>query len=139
MENNKKERSPTKWVPHDAVQHRTAGPYSPVLEIACDRLVLISGQAPIDMDGVVVGDTIEDQTRYTMENCIKQLSYAHCTLDNVFKVNVYLTDLALWPRFNVVYAPYFNAPLPCRTAVQVGLLYTFLVEIEMWAAKKNNT
>ena len=33
----------------------------------------------------------------------------------------------------------FNASLPCCTAVQVGLLYIFLVEIEMWAAKKNNT
>ena len=70
-----------------------------------------------------------------MENCIKQLAFARCSLDNVFKVNVYLTDLALWPRFNTVYRSYFEQPLPCRTAVQTGLLYTFLVEIEMWAAK----
>lgn len=71
-----------------------------------------------------------------MENCIKQLAFAHCTLDDVFKVNVYLTDLSLWPAFNEVYVEYFKKPLPVRTAVQTGLLYTFLVEIEMWAAKK---
>ena len=124
-----------KDVPVDAAQHSNAGPYSPVLEVEFDKLVLISGQAPIDMDGTVIGRTIEEQTRFTMENCIKQLAFAQCSLDNVFKVNVYLTDLALWPRFNTVYRSYFEQPLPCRTAVQTGLLYTFLVEIEMWAAK----
>lgn len=132
------ENTEIKKVPQGAMQHSTAGPYSPVLEVACDTLVLISGQASINMDGVVVGKSIEKQTKFTMENCIKQLSYAKCTLDNVFKVHVYLTDLNLWPRFNAVYKTYFNAPLPCRTAVQTGLLYSFLVEIEMWAAKKNS-
>ncbi|MEM9423893.1 MAG: RidA family protein [Spirochaetota bacterium] len=126
---------PAKKVPAGAVQHITAGPYSPVLEVDASKLVLISGQAPIDMDGNVVGTSIEEQTRFTMENCIQQLAYANCSLDDVFKVNVYLTDLALWPRFNDVYVSYFQQPLPCRTAVQTGLLYTFLVEIEMWAAK----
>lgn len=124
-----------KKIPANAVQHVTAGPYSPVLEVDARKLVLISGQAPINPEGVVIGETIEEQTRFTMENCLRQLGYADCTLDNVFKVNVYLTDLDLWPRFNAVYAPYFEKPLPCRTAVQTGLLYNFLVEIEMWAAK----
>lgn len=124
-----------KKVPVGAIQHSTAGPYSPVLEVDASKLVLISGQAPIDMQGHVVGDSIEEQTRFTMENCIRQLSYAECTLDDVFKVNVYLTDLDMWPRFNEVYAAYFKQPLPCRTAVQVGLLYSFQVELEMWAAK----
>ncbi|MEI0612533.1 RidA family protein [Brachyspira pilosicoli] len=125
-----------KRIPDNAQQHKTAGPYSPVLEVEFNKLVLISGQAPIDIEGKVVGDNIEDQTRFTMENCIKQLKTANCTLDDVFKVNVYLSDLNLWPRFNEVYKTYFKEPLPVRTAVQTGLLYTFLVEIEMWAAKK---
>ncbi len=125
-----------KRIPDNAQQHKTAGPYSPVLEVEFNKLVLISGQAPIDIEGKVVGDNIEDQTRFTMENCIKQLKTANCTLDDVFKVNVYLSDLNLWPRFNEVYKTKFKEPLPVRTAVQTGLLYTFLVEIEMWAAKK---
>ena len=124
-----------KTVPGDAAQHANAGPYSPVLEVEFDKLVIISGQAPIDMEGTVVGESIEEQTRFTMDNCIRQLGFAGCGLESVFKVNVYLTDLELWPRFNTVYRSYFDNPLPCRTAVQAGLLYTFLVEIEMWAAK----
>ena len=55
-------------------------------------------------------------------------------MDDVFKVNVFLTDLAEWPRFNAVYARIMPKPLPVRTAVGVGLLETFKVEIEMWAA-----
>ena len=125
-----------KNVPQGVEQHKKAGPYSPVLEVEFGKLVVISGQAPIDLEGNVVGDNIEEQTEYTLENCKKQLAKAGCTFNDVFKVNVYLTDLDNWPRFNKVYAEHFPAPLPVRTAVQVGLLYTFLVEIEMWAAKK---
>ena len=125
-----------KKVPDGVTQHKTAGPYSPVLEVEANKLVLISGQAPIDMEGNVVGETIEEQTEYTLENCKKQLAKAGCTFDDVFKVNVYLTDLDNWPRFNEIYAKHFPEPRPVRTAVQAGLLLTFLVEIELWATKK---
>jgi 2-iminobutanoate/2-iminopropanoate deaminase len=125
-----------KKVPEGVMQHKTAGPYSPVLEVEANKLVVISGQAPVDMEGNVVGETIEEQTEYTLENCKKQLAKAGCTFTDVFKVNVYLTDLDNWPRFNNVYAKHFPEPLPVRTAVQTGLLLTFLVEVEMWAAKK---
>ncbi|WP_211218034.1 RidA family protein [Niabella aurantiaca] len=119
-----------------AVQHKTAGPYSPVLIIDPARLVVISGQAAIAVDGNIVGDTIETQARKTLDNCKKQLAFAGCSLDDVFKVNVYMKDLADWPVFNEVYKKYFNNPLPVRTAVQTGLLEKLLVEIELWAIKK---
>ncbi len=122
--------------PSNASQHKTAGPYSPVLEVTPGKIVVISGQAAIDDEGTVVGDTIEEQTAFTLSNCRKQLTAAGCDLNDVFKVNVFLTDLKNWPRFNKVYKTYFNDPKPVRTAVQTPLLYNFLVEIEMWALKK---
>ena len=124
-----------KEVPASAVQHKTAGPYSPVLEVDPQKLVVISGQAAIDMEGRIIGETIEEQAELTFENCSNQLAKAGCTLDDVFKVNVYLTDLDDWPRFNEVYKKYFKEPLPVRTAVQTGLLMTLVVELEMWAVK----
>lgn len=124
-----------KRIPAGASQHSTAGPYSPVLEIDANKLVVISGQAALDMDGNVVGNTIEEQTEVTLENCKKQLARAGCTLADVFKVNVYLKDLDDWPRFNEVYKSFFPEPRPVRTAVQTPLLLTFLVEIECWAVK----
>ena len=126
---------PAKQIPAEVSQHKTAGPYSSVLIVNPGKLVVISGQSAIDMEGNVIGDSIETQAAYTIENCSKQFAYAGCSLDDVFKVNVYLKDLADWPRFNEVYKKYFIEPLPVRAAVQTGLLMTLLVEIEMWAVK----
>ncbi len=122
-----------KHLPSEASQHVTAGPYSPVLIVKADKIALISGQAPLDDDGNVVGKTIEEQTRVTLDNCLKQLQTVGCDFSDVFKVNVFLTDLEEWDRFNVVYQQYMPEPRPVRTAVQTGLLSTFKVEIEMWA------
>jgi 2-iminobutanoate/2-iminopropanoate deaminase len=126
---------PRKTVPAGASQHRTAGPYSPVIEVDARRLVVLSGQVAVDLNGNVVGATIEAQTEATLENCRRQLASAGCDFADVFKVNVYLSDLADWARFNAVYETTFPSPLPVRTAVQAILMAGLLVEIEMWAVK----
>lgn len=131
-------RHPLKRRPENARQHVTAGPYSPVLEVDAARLVVISGQVAVDMSGEVIGSTIEEQTRATLDNCAAQLASANCTLGDVFKVNIYLTDLADWTRFNAIYEEAMVEPLPVRTAVQAILLPGFLVEIEMWAVKSKD-
>jgi 2-iminobutanoate/2-iminopropanoate deaminase len=127
--------APPKRLPAGAAQHATAGPYSPVLEVRADRLVVISGQVAIAPDGNVIGTTIEEQTQATLENCLRQLQTAGCSFADVFKVNIYLADIAEWARFNAVYQQQMPAPLPVRTAVQAVLLPGLLVEIEMWAVK----
>mgnify|MGYP005846201327 CR=1 FL=1 len=125
-----------KQLPAGAAQHATAGPYSPVLEITPEKLVVISGQAALDSAGNVVGETIEEQTRLTLENCFTQLATANCTPADVFKVNIFMTDLDEWPRLNAVYKEMMPEPQPVRTAVQSGLLFTLKVEIEMWAVRR---
>jgi 2-iminobutanoate/2-iminopropanoate deaminase len=126
---------PLKRVPKGAVQHTTAGPYSPVLEINAERLVVLSGQVAVDLDGNVIGSTVEEQSEAALANCERQLASAGCGFADVFKVNVYLTDLAEWAHFNAVYEARMPAPQPVRTAVQAVLLEGFRVEIEMWAVK----
>lgn len=125
---------PTKIVP-PATQHLTAGPYSPVLEVKAGSFVIISGQAPIKEDGSLYEADMAIQTKATLESCLVQLKNAGCDFNDVFKVNVYLTDLANWPEFNRIYEGFMPKPLPVRTAVQAGLLHNFLVEVDMWAAK----
>ena len=127
--------NPLKRRPEGARQHVTAGPYSPVLEIDAQRLVVISGQVAVDLHGRVIGSSIDEQTRATLGNCIACLASAGCTLRDVFKVNIYLTDLGDWAHFNEIYQELMPPPLPVRTAVQAILLPGFLVEIEMWAVK----
>ncbi len=127
---------PAKRVPAGATQHTSAGPYSPVLEVQADRLIVISGQVALDLDGNIVGDTIEDQTRQTLANCRRLLESAGCTFEDVFKVNAFMTNLDDWNRFNAVYMEMMSEPRPVRTTVGVQLLRTCLIEIEMWAAKR---
>lgn len=131
-------RHPLKRRPAGARQHRTAGPYSPVLEVDARRLVVISGQVAVDPDGAVLGRTIEEQARATLENCAAQLAQAGCSLADVFKANVYLADLADWERFNTIYAAFLPEPRPARTAIQAVLLPGFLVEVEMWAVRPDD-
>jgi len=127
---------PAVELPDNAAQHVTAGPYSPVLKINPGQIVVISGQAALNHEGETIGDTIEEQAKVTLENCRTQLESAGSSMDEVFKVNAYLKDLSHWPRFNEVYKNYFSPPLPVRAVVETGLLYDFLVEIEMWAVRK---
>ena len=126
---------PLKRRPQGARQHRTAGPYSPVLVVEPQQLVVISGQVAVDLLGEVIGDTVEAQAEATLANCARQLASASCGFADVFKVNIYLADLKDWARFNKVYESKFKEPRPVRTAVQAGLLPGILVEVEMWAVK----
>jgi 2-iminobutanoate/2-iminopropanoate deaminase len=52
-------------------------------------------------------------------------------MKNVVKTTVFLRDMRDFARFNEVYAGFFTAPYPARSAVQVsGLPKDVLVEIE---------
>jgi len=122
--------------PLAAVQHSTAGPYSPVLEVHSAKFVVISGQGPLDMRGHVVGNNIREQAAFTLDNCKRQLAAASVNLSQVFKVTVYLSDIGDWTAFNDVYCSYFKAPYPVRTAIQAVLWGGIKVEIDMMAVAR---
>lgn len=124
-----------KHAPDGVDQHITAGPYSPVLIVEPGKLVVLSGQAAIDREGRTIGDTVEEQTTFMLQNCRNLLEQAGCTIDNVFKATVYLKNIEDWAAFNMIYEKYFNEPRPVRTAIQTGLIGDLLVEIEIWAIK----
>ena len=65
------------------------------------------------------------------------LAAAGCTLSDVVKTTVFLTDMGNFAAMNGVYAKHFAADCPARSAVQVGALPKgAMVEIEAIAAKK---
>ena len=125
--------APTIALPPEASQHAGAGPYSPVLRVSAGTLVAISGQGPIDPEGRIVGQTLHEQARYTLENCQRVLAEAGATFHDVFKVTVYLHDMSAWTAFNEVYKGYFGPPYPVRTAVQAVLWGGIQVEVDMLA------
>ena len=120
-------------IPYGATQHNKSGPYSPVLKINSGTIIAISGQGPIDDDGNIVGDNIQEQAKFTLDNCKRQLELASSRLTHVFKVTVHLKNIEDWNIFNDVYRSYFRPPYPVRTAVQAVLWGGIKVEIDMLA------
>jgi 2-iminobutanoate/2-iminopropanoate deaminase len=92
--------------------------------------VFVSGQGPLDpQTGKIVGDTIEAQTERVLENIKAILAAGGAGMADVVKVTAHLSDLALFERYNKVYARYFPDPKPTRTTVGSQLL-GILVEID---------
>ena len=107
------------------------GPYSQA--IATEGLVFTAGQIPINPDtGKVDAETIEEQTRQVLKNIRAVLHAAGSGLDRVVKMTVFMTDLGDFQAMNAVYAQFFPADPPARSAVQVVAL-PLGVQIEMEA------
>ena len=104
------------------------GAYSQGLRVG--DFVFVSGQGPLDpATGKIVGETIEEQTARVLENIRAILEAGGATLADVVKVGAHLSDLALFERYNKVYATYFPDPKPTRTTVGSQLM-GILVEID---------
>jgi 2-iminobutanoate/2-iminopropanoate deaminase len=104
-----------------------AGAYSPGV-VAEGRFVYVSGQGPV-RDGVVTGDTIEEQTRVVLGNLGAVLAAAGATLADVVRCGVFLADMADFAGMNAAYGETFPDPLPARTTVGASLP-GILVEID---------
>ena len=111
------------------------GPYSQAVEAG--GLVFVSGQLPIDpATGTFAEGGIKELTAQSLKNIEHILSEAGLTMKNVVKTTVFLADLADFTEMNEVYATFFSAPFPARSAMAVkSLPKGARVEIECIAAK----
>jgi 2-iminobutanoate/2-iminopropanoate deaminase len=112
------------------------GPYSQAIDSGAG-IVFVSGQLPIDpATGAFPEGGIREQTRQSLSNARAILEAAGLGLQNVVKTTVFLADMADFAAMNEVYAQFFAAPFPARSAVAVKTLPKgALVEIECIAAK----
>lgn len=111
------------------------GPYSQAIESG--GMIFASGQLPIDPNtGAFPEGGIKEQTRQSILNAKAILEEAGCSLSNVVKTTVLLSDIADFAAMNEVYASFFSEPFPARSAFAVrDLPKGALIEIEMIAAK----
>jgi len=98
------------------------GPYSPA--VRANGLIFVSGQIPLNPEtGEIVGDSIQDQVRQTLENLKTLLEAAGSSMDKAVKCTVYLQDLHDFEPMNEVYATYFNGEIPpARSTIQAASL-----------------
>jgi len=93
-------------------------------------LVAVAGQVGIDPGtGAVAGPGVAEQTRQTMANIVAVLEAAGLTLDDVVRMDCFVTDVADVPAFNEAYAAWFPDSPPARTTVVVGLMDGLRVEV----------
>jgi len=109
-------------------------PFSSAVRVG-DVLYLSGQLGAEDGGGKLVPGGIEPESRAMFARIGKTLNQHGLTFDNVFKCQVFLADMADWPKFNAIYATYFKkGRYPARSAMGVnGLALGARVEMECWA------
>ena len=100
---------------------KAIGPYS--AGVKAGDFVYTAGQLGIDpATGSFVEGGIEAETRQALNNLRAVLEAAGASLENVVKTTVFLRDMNDFAAMNAVYAEFFTADFPARSAVQVARL-----------------
>ena len=111
------------------------GPYSQAITVG--NLVFTSGQIPLSPEtGEMEGKNITEQAHRVCKNLEAVLKAAGSSLENVVKTTCFLSTMADFAEFNVVYVQYFTEK-PARSCVAVKELPKgSLVEVEVVAEIK---
>lgn len=112
----------------------SAGPFSRAVRVG-DHLHIAGTTALSHVPGNYyerkIPQTIEEQTRLTLENIRKCVEAAGGRMQNIFKVVIMLKDPAHYERMNAVRAEYFRDEQPISTCFKADLMRAdILVEIE---------
>ncbi|ANE55171.1 RidA family protein [Methylomonas sp. DH-1] len=97
------------------------GTYSQAVKV--DNTVYLSGQIPLDPQTMqIVDGDIGRQIRRVFDNLQAVAEAAGGNLNDIVKLNVFLTDLSDFPIVNEIMAEYFQQPYPARAAIGVAAL-----------------
>lgn len=99
------------------------GTYSQAIHVTGGSTVYLSGQIPLvpNTMQLIAGD-ISAQINQVFKNLTEVCKESGGSLDDIVKLNVYLTDLNNFPVVNEIMATYFNEPYPARAAVGINEL-----------------
>ena len=97
------------------------GTYSQAVKVG--DVVYLSGQIPLvpETMTVIEGD-FASKARRVFDNLSAVANAAGGSLDDVVKLNIFLTDLSNFGMVNEIMAEYFQQPYPARAAIGVASL-----------------
>ncbi|WP_292363560.1 RidA family protein [Methylophaga sp. UBA1464] len=106
---------------HTSNAPEAIGTYSQAVKVG--DVVYLSGQIPLvpETMTVIEGD-FATQVRRVFDNLSAVAAAAGGRLQDVVKLNIYLTDLAHFGTVNEIMADYFQQPYPARAAIGVASL-----------------
>ncbi|TSA20380.1 MAG: RidA family protein [Betaproteobacteria bacterium] len=96
------------------------GTYSQAVRV--DQTVYLSGQIGLDPASMQMVEGIEAQIHRVFANLHAVTVAAGGDLNDIVKLNVFLTDLGHFAKVNEIMAQYFQQPYPARAAVGVASL-----------------
>jgi len=97
------------------------GPYSQA--IAVNQLLFVSGQLGlIPESGELAGPDLASQAEQALKNLSMVLNAGGTGLDKVVSVDVFLTNMGDFAKFNQIYQEFFTTHKPARAVVGVNSL-----------------
>jgi reactive intermediate/imine deaminase len=103
---------------HTESAPKAIGTYSQAVRVG--DTVYLSGQIPLDPATMQMDNaSIEAEIHRVFRNLSAVAVAAGGTLDNLVKLNVFLTDLVHFPVVNQIMAEYLEQPYPARAAIGV--------------------
>ncbi|NLY13097.1 MAG: RidA family protein [Gammaproteobacteria bacterium] len=96
------------------------GTYSQAVRV--ENTVYLSGQIPLNPKTMEMVEGFEQQAIQVFENLKAVAEAAGGSLNDIVKLNIFLTDLGNFAALNEVMGRYFTAPYPARAAVGVASL-----------------
>ena len=96
------------------------GTYSQAVKIG--NTVYLSGQIGLDPASMQLVEGIEAQIVQVFENLKAVIEESGATLQDIAKLNIFLTDLGHFALVNEMMARYFTQPYPARAAIGVASL-----------------
>ncbi|HIF48058.1 RidA family protein [Candidatus Thioglobus sp.] len=96
------------------------GTYSQAICVTGGSTVYLSGQIPLipETMEMIEGD-ISDQIHQVFKNLTAVCEASKGNLNDIVKLNIFLTDLSNFPIVNEIMAQYFDQPYPARAAVGI--------------------
>lgn len=97
------------------------GTYSQAIKV--NNTVYLSGQIPLDPATMTLTEGgIEAQINQVFANLTAVCEAAGGVLQDIVKLNIYLTDLGHFPTVNEIMSRHFSEPYPARAAIGISEL-----------------
>jgi len=99
---------------------KAIGTYSQAIKK--NNIIFLSGQIPLNPHTMELVDGIEAQIHQVFKNILAVIEAANASIDDLVKLNIYLTDLSHFALVNEIMAEFFSVPYPARAAIGVASL-----------------
>ena len=97
------------------------GTYSQAVKVG--TTVYLSGQIPLIPETMELVDTgIEDQIEQVFKYLTAVAEASGGSLQDMVKLNIFLTDLGNFAKVNEIMAKHFQEPYPARAAIEISAL-----------------